>query len=247
MGRSGAMVVGASAGVGRALADELARTGHDLVLVARDDRDLDALAADLSMRHGVKVTPFACDLANDDTAFDEVISVCRGALEELVYVLFPIGTVDDADDGLTAWATSERILATNLSSVLRLSAVFLSELAGRRGTVVFFSSIAAAAPRRRNVVYSAAKAALESYARSLRHRFAGSEVAIQVYALGYVDTTMTFGRPLLLPKADPARIAHTVVRNLDAGPQFRYLPRWWGPIVRVLSVLPWPIYRRLDF
>jgi short-subunit dehydrogenase len=231
MGRSGAMVVGASAGVGRALADELARTGHDLVLVARDDRDLDALAADLSMRHGVKVTPFACDLANDDTAFDEVISVCRGALEELVYVLFPIGTVDDGDDGLTAWATSE----------------FLSELAGRRGTVVFFSSIAAAAPRRRNVVYSAAKAALESYARSLRHRFAGSEVAIQVYALGYVDTTMTFGRPLLLPKADPARIAHTVVRNLDAGPQFRYLPRWWGPIVRVLSVLPWPIYRRLDF
>ncbi len=246
MGRSGSVVVGASAGVGRALSEALAASGRDLVLVARDDRDLDALAADLSLRHGVRVTPYACDVAHADAA--EIVRASREALEDLDSVLFPIGAVDDADDGFGSSSATENLLATNFSSVLRLSSLFLEDLERRgEGTVVFFSSIAAAAPLRRNVVYSAAKAALESYARSMQHRFGQSGVRIQVYALGYVDTAMTRGRRLLLPKASPARVASEVVRRLDGKTQFRYFPRWWSVIVRALSLLPRPVYRRLDF
>ena len=57
-----AIVVGASAGLGRALAGELAATGHDLVVVSSDARDLAALASDLRIRHGVRVVGVPLDL-----------------------------------------------------------------------------------------------------------------------------------------------------------------------------------------
>ena len=57
-----AIVVGASAGLGRALAGELAAAGHDLVVVSSDARDLEALASDLRIRHGVRVVTAPSDL-----------------------------------------------------------------------------------------------------------------------------------------------------------------------------------------
>jgi decaprenylphospho-beta-D-erythro-pentofuranosid-2-ulose 2-reductase len=112
---------------------------------------------------------------------------------------------------------------------------------------VLFSSIAAAAPRGRNVVYGAAKAALEHYGRSLQHRLAGGPVRVQVYALGYVDTAMSAGQRLLLPRVDPNRIARTVADALGDDRRFTYLPRYWRAITFGLRHLPWPIYRRLNF
>ena len=62
-----ALVVGASAGVGRALAEGLAARGYDLLLVASDQRDLDAEAAHLRLTHGVAVTTVAADAAKPET------------------------------------------------------------------------------------------------------------------------------------------------------------------------------------
>ena len=100
----------------------------------------------------------------------------------------------------------------------------MKQFEGQGGTLVLFSSIAAAAPRRRNVAYAAAKAGLESFGRSMRHRTAGTPVEVQVYALGYVDTAMTRDLDLKLPVADPGRVAELVVGRLDQGSSFRTCP-----------------------
>jgi len=65
--------------------------------------------------------------------------------------------------------------------------------------------------------------------------------------LGYVDTAMATGHRLLLPAADPQRIARTVVDGLGRGRRFAYLPRYWRAVVFLLRRLPWPVYRRLNF
>jgi len=248
MDRRRAVVIGASAGVGRALAESLARRGYDLVIAARDERDLCAVAKDLETRHGRRVVPMPIDLVGGDDALQAWLGECRVRLPDVDAVLIPAGAVDDADDGMQDWDAADRLLTTNFLAVMKLASRFLSDFENRgRGTLVLISSIAAGAPRRRNVVYAAAKAALESYARSMQHRFAETDVLVNVYALGYVDTAMSRGRKLLFPAADPARIAEAIVDDLNRARRFAHLPRYWAVVTFVLRSLPWSVYRRLSF
>jgi short-subunit dehydrogenase len=245
---SGCVVVGASAGVGRALSEELARRGHHLVVSARSADDLDALAADLRLRHSVAVSPRPLDLCGPPWELERYVEECFAVLGDVDAVLLTAGAIADDDDGTAPPEVNATLLQTNFMGVATLAGAFAERLDARGGgTIVLFSSIAAAAPRGRNVVYGAAKAALEYYGRSLQHRLAGGNVRVQIYALGYVDTSMAAGRRLLLPRADPRRIAGTVVDGLGRERRFTYLPRYWHTLVFTLRHLPWPIYRRLEF
>jgi short-subunit dehydrogenase len=248
MERRGAVVIGASAGVGRAVAETLARARYDLVLAARDRRDLSALASDLETRAGVKAVPLPLDLLADDDALSGWFDICWATLPEIDAVIITAGSTDDSDDGTSRWGTTEAIVTTNFLAVVKLCGRVLEEFERRnRGTLVLFSSIAVAAPRRRNVAYTAAKSGLESYARSMQHRFADTDVHVQVYALGYVDTAMTRSRRLLLPVARPSTVAKSVVGGLGRSVRHSYLPRFWRVVTFALKRTPWPVYRRLEF
>lgn len=248
MARKKAVIVGASSGVGRALAEELARRGYDLVVAARSSRDLEAVAADLSLRYRVEVHPEPLDLGRDDWDAQAFAERCFERLGEVGCLLLPVGAVDSRDRGLADPEVLSRVLRVNYGGVIQVAAEFAKRFEqAEEGCLVFFSSIAAAAPRSRNTTYSSAKAAVEVYGKGLRHYFACSGVVVQVYALGYIDTSMTFGMDLLLPAASPARVAETIVENLHRDRGLVYLPRLWGPIVWIVSRLPWFIYRRLSF
>ena len=243
-----AVVVGASSGVGRAISERLAADGWSLVVASRDQDDLDSLASDLRLRHGVEVVPRAVDLSGDDRQLKAFCEDAGEVFGRLDAVLVPAGAVADIDEGTAAWDVTEQLLAVNLVGAVKVAgwAVQAMESAGG-GTVVLFSSIAAAVPRGRNVIYAAAKAGLEAYGRSMRHRLDDSTVSVQTYALGYVDTSMVAGQDLLLPVADPGDVADRVVDGLDRDSCFVYEPRWWRVVVTVLKLLPWSVYRRLDF
>jgi short-subunit dehydrogenase len=246
--RRRAVVIGASSGVGRALAESLARSGYDLVLAARSARDLEALAADARIRHGVHVVPLALDLCESERDLGTWFDECVRALPEPDAVLIPAGAVDDDDDGVSDSELTDSLIETNFLGVVRVARFFLNAFEERGyGTLVLFSSIATAAPRRRNVAYTAAKAALVAYARSMQHRFAGTDIRVQIYALGYVDTAMTQGRRLLLPVARAERVADRVVEGLYRSRLFQYSPRPWALVAFVIERLPWPVYRRLEF
>jgi short-subunit dehydrogenase len=247
-GRRGAVVIGASSGVGRALADSLGRAGYDLVLAARSTRDLAAVAADVRARHSVRAIPLELDLAAPGARAAEWFERCRSALPDVDAVLITAGAVDDHDDGITDDGLVDHIVGTNFVGVVRVAQLFLADFERRdRGTLVLCSTIATAAPRRHNVLYTAAKSALESYARSVQHRYADSGVRVQVVALGYVDTAMTRGRRLLLPVARPSRVADDIVDHLYQSRRFRYSPGFWALVTAALRRLPWPLYKRLEF
>src|SRR5881296_2453068 len=91
------VIVGASAGVGRALAVRFASAGHDLILVSPDERDLSATRGDLTIRYGVKVRSVAADVNDGDLYLDRIAGAAKemGGMDGL---LFPIGAVAATDD-----------------------------------------------------------------------------------------------------------------------------------------------------
>lgn len=238
-------IVGASAGVGRALARTFAAAGHDLVLVASDERDLRATAADLGIRYGVRARCIASDAASDAACGDR-IAAAGADLGGLDAALFPIGAVARDDRvGMDAEQVA-RLVAVNLGAVVTIASHLLPVLTARpRAAIVGFGSVAAARGRGRNVAYAAAKRALASFFESLRHACAGTGVVAQFYVLGYMDTAMADEIRGPIPKGDPRALAARVLRDLRRDIGVAYHPRFWRPLCAGIRHAPWPLFRRL--
>ena len=238
-------VVGASAGLGRALAEALARDSRPLLLVASDKQDLDAQAADLRIRFGGETRALAVDVSAARAA-EEIATALEG--KPIDGLLFPVGAVDEDDDGRLAGERLERLMRVNLISIMTITARLLPRMRAQgRGVIVGFGSVAAARGRSRNVVYSAAKRALESYFESLRHAEEACGIAVALYVVGFMDTNQAFGRQLRLPLARPEHVARRVRNELGRRRGRSHLPRWWWPVTCALRALPWPAYRRMRF
>ena len=144
--------------------------------------------------------------------------------------------------------SATRLVRVNFLSMVATVTRFLPVLLARpRPVIVGFGSVAAARGRARNVIYSASKRALESFFESLRHALAGSEVNVQLYVLGYMDTTLGLAAPKWLPRGDPTRLSQRVLRNLQRDIGVAFYPSYWRVMLALLRVTPWAIYRRTRF
>jgi short-subunit dehydrogenase len=148
-----ALVIGASSGLGRALANQLALHKHDLLLVASDVRDLEALAADLMLRNDVAVHTLALDLGRE-TDPGVRIAAALDAMPPLCALLLPIGASREDDDFSLDASRIGQLLAINLHAPLAIVHALLPKLLESRGVIVLFGSIAAVRGRGRNVVYA---------------------------------------------------------------------------------------------
>ncbi len=239
-----AVVVGASSGLGRALATELARAGRPLLLVASDARDLAALASDLRLRFDVVVGMLALDLARAPDPGARVLDALEG-MPPVEALLLTVGSSRNDDDFSLHAGAIGQVLAINLHAPLAIVHALLPALLESHGVIVGFGSIAAVRGRGRNVVYAAAKRGLETFFESLRQRHTPQQLRVQFYRLGFLRSNLTFGMPLPVPAAEPEAVARKIVRDLANGSFARYEPRKWALIAFVLRCLPWFLFRRM--
>ncbi len=240
-----ALIVGSTAGLGRALAEHFATQGWDLVITGRDDRDLYALASDLRLRAGVGVWPLTLDLNQPGCSWS--LSATLGQRTAIQAVLLPAGAVDPADEMAADETLAAGLVRGNFLGLAEVVRQALPHLDTNGATIVGFGSIAACRGRSRNVYYGAAKRALAAYFEALRHSLAPRLVRVQYYVLGYIDTQLAAGQPLRLPKGDPHELAKLVRRSLHRDLGTRYFPYWWSPLCFALRILPWPLFQRLKF
>jgi short-subunit dehydrogenase len=237
------LIIGASTGLGRALAEEYAGAGFDLVLVSRDPRDLAALAAHLRIRFGVTAIALAADLAHDN---DFLVDV-ENALAQVPPIrglLLPIGASNSEDHIGLSGDLMTQLVYSNFLNPSRLVNLLLPRLRG--GDVVGFGSVAAVRGRTRNPAYAASKRALMTYFEGLRHWAATEGVAVRFYIPGYLDTNLAFGQSLPFRAADVRVLARRV--RADTGlTRTRYFPGYWRIVALLVVLLPWTIYRRLRF
>lgn len=181
-----ALVTGATAGIGRAFATELARTGHDLVLVARDVSRLQATAEELTATYGVRCEVLPADLADRDQVgrvADRLGQDGEAAVDLLV---------NNAGFGLkTTFLQSDVAEEERQLEVLCRAVLVLCHAAGRamvargRGQIINVSSVASFVTMGS---YSAAKAWVTTFTQSLAVDLRGTGVRAMALCPGYTHT-----------------------------------------------------------
>jgi decaprenylphospho-beta-D-erythro-pentofuranosid-2-ulose 2-reductase len=240
-------VLGATKGMGRALARLMAARGDALALLGRERADLERSARDLEVRGGARIVTAACDLDRPET-FASALAAAEEALGGLDAVVVTAGL----------FATQDRLeadpeLARRLLLVDFTNTVAFCEEARRRllarggGTLCVFSSVAGDRGRKPVVLYGAAKAGLTRYLEGLDHRFRAAGLRTVCVKPGFVRTSMTDGLPAPPFAGEPEAVARRVLRAIDAGTPVVYAPAAWWWVMLVIRLLPRFVMRRVQF
>jgi short-subunit dehydrogenase len=185
-----ALITGASSGIGRELARQLAARGHDLVLAARRLDRLDELAGELR-RGGRRVEVIACDVS--EPAGREALGDAVAALGLTVDVLIPCAGFGMGGPFIAEDHERVRLMIrTNFEAVVALAGMYAPGMAERRrGAILFVSSIAGNQPMTYFGVYSATKAAITSFGETLHEELRPCGVSVTVLCPGAVTTEFT--------------------------------------------------------
>ena len=240
-----AVVVGGSSGLGRALCEELAASGCDLVIVASHMEDCRRLADHLRLLHGVSVLPLAID-ARDPMAFRDSLARGLAGAGPIADLFLPIGLALDNDQFGEASGQSEDIWHVNYMAVVLAVELVQPLMASNGGRIAGFGSIAAVRARNRNLQYAAAKSALSSYFEGLRHALSSRSHVAQFYVVGYVASGQSFGKTQLFPPMPARRAARSVLGDRDRDFGRRFLPGYWAIVAAILRLLPWRVFSRLN-
>jgi uncharacterized protein len=181
------LVTGASAGIGAALAKVFAAHGHDLVLIARREAKLEALADEIAATARTRPLVLPVDLTEPGAAERIKSELAAQALE-------PHFVVNNAGFGLVGEAAqldhAEQLamIDLNIRFLTELSLAFVDTLARLRGGILNVSSVAGFLPGPGMAVYYATKAYVLSFSEALHHELARRGVRVTVLCPGPVPT-----------------------------------------------------------
>jgi uncharacterized protein len=241
-GRELALVTGASSGIGAEIARQLAAKGYDLVLAARRRDRLEALAGEMSQKHGIQATVIESDL-NASNGADRLID----ALE--VRSLAPTRLINNAGFGCYGSFIEqsrddvEAMLQVNVRAVTTLCRRLGEAMAERgRGSILNVASFAALAPIPRYAVYSGAKAYVIAFSQALRHELGRKGVKVSVLCPGFTRTEfhdVSGHQKTALMRATELtveQVARAAVRGMLSG-RFLIVPGWWYQLNSIMAGL----------
>ncbi|WP_394846894.1 SDR family oxidoreductase [Pendulispora brunnea] len=205
-----ALITGASSGIGAVYADRLARRGHDLLLVARNEVRLHAVADRVSRETGRSIGVLVADLANPGES---------GRVEHELRTNTDIAMlVNNAGVGATAPLLGSDIGAMsamidiNVHALTRLTYAAVPNFVERGGgTIINVSSIVAISPEILNGVYGGSKAFVLAFSQSLKHELSDKGIRVHVVIPGATATDFwdIAGRPL-------AQLSEQIVMSAEA-------------------------------
>lgn len=240
------LITGASSGIGLALAQELARRGHTLALLARRVELLETLARELTSQ-GARAFAVPCDVT-------DAASV-RGAVQRSQELLGGPIDLAIANAGLSIFnhaskfslADAEEVFRVNVFGMLYLfDAVIPSMIENKGGRFAGIASVAGLRALPASAPYSASKAAMQSFLEASRVELVPHGVAVTIVNPGFVTTAMTeknrFRMPFIM---SPERAATIIADGLEKGKRVIEFPLRTSGLMRLMRLLPDALFDRM--
>lgn len=241
-----AVVVGASSGIGEALARRLAHGGARVALVARRREELERLAGEIRESCGEDRAVVLPHDVRDRAAAPAVLQEAAQLLGGLDLVVFNSGIMPVIGEQEYDTERDAEVVEVNLLGAM----AWLNPAAERfarlgRGTIVGIGSIAGDRGRAGNPAYNTSKAALHTYLEALRNRVARHGVRVVTIKPGFVATQMVHGRSGLFWVVTAERAAQLILRAAQRGRVTAYVPGRWRMVSLALRAVPSFVFRRL--
>ncbi|WP_330439776.1 SDR family NAD(P)-dependent oxidoreductase [Streptomyces griseoaurantiacus] len=215
-----ALITGASSGIGRELARQFARHGHDLV-VSAEDESLESAARELE-EAGVEVRAVRADLRIGEGRF-RLLDALDGLTVDVAVLNAGVGRGGAFVD--TDLAEDQEVVDLNVTATMRLAKPLLRAMVMRgEGRLAFTSSLASTMPGSFQPVYNASKSFVQSLAQALAEEVADTGVTVTSFMPGPTDTEF-FDRAGMAEdtrmgtskKDDPAQVAEQAFRAIMEG------------------------------
>jgi 3-oxoacyl-[acyl-carrier protein] reductase len=185
-----AFVSGASQGIGRACALALAKMGARIALAARNEAKLDAVAAEIEAAGG-QAKPFLMDVSDEAS----IQAAAKAAIAHFGAVEILVNNAGITRDTLLLRmkrADWDAVMTTNLTGAFLLTQALLNPmLRARWGRIINVSSVVGRTGQAGQANYSASKAGLIGFTRSMAREVASRSVTVNAVAPGYIETAMT--------------------------------------------------------
>lgn len=244
--------LGATRGMGRALARRMAERGDALFLLGRDAAELERSAGDLAVRGaavpgGGEVGSAVCDLERPET-FAPALDAAETALGGLDAVVVTAGTFASQEELEADAGKALKLSTVNFAHTVAFCEEARKRLLGRGGGVLcVFSSVAGDRGRKPVAIYGAGKAGLSHYLESLDHKFRRDGLVTVCVKPGFVKTGMTAGLKPPPFAGEPDAVARRVLQAIDAGTPLVYAPGIWRWVMLAIRHLPRFVMRRIGF
>jgi short-subunit dehydrogenase len=248
--RPSAIIVGASSGIGRALARIVANSGYRLGITARRTALLEELRSEI-----LATTPDATVVIQtmDVERVDEAMRQMQALIDTLGHVELVIINAGVGNPNLElAWEKEAHTIAINATGFAALATVAMHHFEQQRaGHLVGISSIAALRGIGHNPAYSASKAFMSNYLEALRHRVGRASrkqpmpIVITDIKPGFVDTPMTKDNPNMFWVASEEKAARQIYQAIARKRSHAYITKRWRLAAWVFRLLPDWLYFRI--
>ncbi|WP_366658470.1 SDR family oxidoreductase [Fodinicurvata sp. EGI_FJ10296] len=250
-----ALVTGASGGIGREIAAELAARGTDLILTARSAERLEQAATALHARHGITVETIAVDLSTvggPESGADRLFSEVEARGLTIDFLINNAGFGYFGPHAESPLERDQEMIDLNISALTRLTKQVLPGMLARgHGRIMNVASVASFVPGPRMAVYHATKAYVLSYSEALAEELRGT--AITVTALcpgptqsGFAEAAEAGESPLFKGKLPTSRdVAAFGVRAMERGRRVAIHGASNKALVQSLRTLPRSVVTRI--
>lgn len=191
-----AVVTGATSGIGKAYAEELARRGLDVVLVSRSDLKLQKVAREIENKYGRETRIIQADFADGDGIYPAIAEALQGMeigiLVNNVGMMYTDHFAYFLDSGPEARKKITQVFNCNMMSVTQMTRLVLPDMVARKtGLIINLSSITGMRPQPLLTLYSATKGFIIFFSRCLQAEYKSKGITVQCVAPSLVSTNMT--------------------------------------------------------
>jgi short-subunit dehydrogenase len=239
------MITGASSGIGRGLAIELARRGASLGLIARREDLLSEIVDQITANNG-KALSLPADV-NDAGSVRKQADRFRGEVGPIDVLIANAGIGDPSHAVQLQPAQVANVINVNVLGAVNSVTAVLPEMAERRsGQLVAISSLAAYRGLPKSAAYCASKAALSCFFESLRIDLMNSGVGVTIIHPGFIKTSLTAGRHAKMPFLMELDYAvDKIIQAIEKRRKTYAFPWQLASIVRLGMVMPTFMYDRI--